>query len=204
MLKSQNFKTISPENAADLVATGKWVLVDVRTEEAHQAAHPEGAVNVPLYQPISFSKGFNFKSVMKTIAYKSNGVNPVEPNPDFLEQLQQATGSKGAIVMCEAGGTLKGSVNFPEGKPSRSLQAAYRSLAGGVHSIDKIQHLERGVFGWYQADLPMVGDYSPDVGRTPMAAAEPTLQLLNQERGYEMNEKDKKIEEQKKKFFGLF
>lgn len=32
----------------------------------------------------------------------------------------------------------------------------------------------------------MSGEYKPDIGRTPMAAAEPTLQRVNQERGYEM------------------
>lgn len=36
---------------------------------------------------------------------------------------------QGVITCCEAGGTLKPSTNFPEGKPSRSLQAAYRILA---------------------------------------------------------------------------
>lgn len=35
--------------------------------------------------------------------------------------------------------------------------------------------VERGVFGWYQADLPMDGDYTPDVGRTPMVGGESTL-----------------------------
>ncbi len=45
---------------------------------------------------------------------------------------------------------------------------------------------ERGVYGWYQAELPMKGEYKPDIGRTPMAAAEPTLQRVNQERGYEI------------------
>jgi hypothetical protein len=27
---------------------------------------------------------------------------------------------------------------------------------------------DRGVYGWYQANLPMEGDYTPDIGRTPM------------------------------------
>lgn len=31
-------------------------------------------------------------------------------------------GYAGAVTACEAGGTMKPSVNFPEGKPSRSLQ----------------------------------------------------------------------------------
>lgn len=64
-------------------------------------------------------------------------------------------------------------------------------------------HLERGIYGWYQGDLPFNGDYKPDIGRTPSAAPEPTLTLLTQERGYEMAPGDKKPEEaaQKKGWF---
>ena len=47
-----------------------------------------------------------------------------------MEQLRVATGggAKGAVFMCESGGTMKPSVNFPFGKGSRSLQAAYKAL----------------------------------------------------------------------------
>ncbi len=48
----------------------------------------------------------------------------------------------------KAGGTLRPSVNFSEGKASRSLQACYKALAEGGHT--KVKHLERGIFGWYQ------------------------------------------------------
>lgn len=34
-------------------------------------------------------------------------------------------------------------------------------------------------------------DYKPDVGRTPSAAAEPTLQQINSARGYEMRPDDR-------------
>jgi hypothetical protein len=44
--------------------------------------------------------------------------------PPLLQATQN--GAKGLITLCEAGGTLKPSTNFPFGKPSRSLQAAYR------------------------------------------------------------------------------
>lgn len=40
-------------------------------------------------------------------------------------------GSMPIVTVCEAGGTMKPSVNFPEGKASRSLQAAYRYVWGG-------------------------------------------------------------------------
>ncbi len=85
--------------------------------------------------------------VLKTIAYTFNGVTPMEPNPSFSEDLRKAAaGGKGLLTMCEAGGTMTPSTNFPEGKASRSLQAAYRALTEGV--TDKVAHVERGVYGW--------------------------------------------------------
>ena len=47
---------------------------------------------------------------------------PVEENEDFLTDLEKAASSKGVILMCEAGGTMKASPNFASGKASRSLK----------------------------------------------------------------------------------
>ena len=51
----------------------------------------------------------------------------------------------------------------------------------------------RMLVGWYQAGLPFEGneEYKPDVGRTPMAAFEPTLKQMASARGYEMRPDDK-------------
>lgn len=69
--------------------------------------------------------------------------------------------------------------NFPKGKPSRSLQAAYKALADA--QVDKVLHLSGGVYGWYQAGLPFVGEYdTANVGRTPNAAPEPEGTLYEQ------------------------
>lgn len=173
------------------------MLVDVRLKEQYEAGHPEGAVSVPIYETIEMA-GADFRKMLKAIMYKSNGVNPVDPNPKFAEQMLAASGNgaKGVITMCEAGGTLKPTMNFPEGKPSRSLQAAYRAKFEKLAA--NVAHLERGVYGWYQAEMPMEGDYRPDIGRTPMAAAEPTLQRITQETGYEMRPEDKPVEAGKK------
>jgi hypothetical protein len=64
----------------------------------------------------------------------------------------------------------------------------------------QVVHLERGAYGWYQAGLPFVGDYAPELGRTPLAAAEPTLQRINQSVGYEQRAGDTKqaVPEKKK------
>ena len=56
-----------------------------------------------------------------------------------------------------------------------------------------------------QAGLPIEGDYVPQTGRSPNAAADPTLARINQERGYEMREGDAPAPAaEKKKFLGLF
>lgn len=46
----------------------------------------------------------------------------------------------------------------PQGKPSRSLQAAFKLIDEAGLTADDVVHLERGLYGWYQADLPMVGE----------------------------------------------
>jgi rhodanese-related sulfurtransferase len=204
VLKDKELRTIAPEEAADLIKTGDWVLLDVRRPDQHEGAHPEGCVSVPMYRLIDMSKP-DFAKVMKVIAYSFNGVQAIESNSDFTKEALAAAGGRKIITMCEAGGTMKPSVNFPFGKPSRSLQAAYKILAeGGVNAGD-VAHLERGLYGWYQAELPITGDYKPDLGRTPMAAADPTLQNVAQSTGYEMKEGDKALqqEEKKKGWFGF-
>lgn len=167
-LRNKRLKTISPEEASQLAESGKYVLVDVRPPDQYAIGHATGAVSVPLYQKLDFSQ-MDFQKVLKTIAYSFNGVTPIEANPKFVEQLKAAIeGGKGMIVMCEAGGTMVPSTNFPEGKASRSLQAAFKSIYEGV-STD-VLHIERGLFGWQQASLPITGEFDPDIGKTPMAA----------------------------------
>ncbi|KAJ9504523.1 hypothetical protein QJQ45_029528, partial [Haematococcus lacustris] len=238
----KKLRSVTPEEAEESVESGSWVLVDVRPAPAYQQAHPAGAVSIPLYQPIDWSKPDAGK-VFKALAYAFNGVAAVEPNPQFSERVREVTqgGKVGVITLCEAGGTLKPSTNFPFGKASRSLQAAYRQVAAGssrqqtqtsrnlaraqhgdgeVGSLHgrhveggaaavalghgcrvlaegvttKVQHLERGVYGWYQADLDFEGEgsYKPEIGRTPSAAAEPTIEAIRSSTGYQMRAGDKK------------
>ncbi|KAL6751177.1 rhodanese-like protein [Haematococcus lacustris] len=193
LVDEKKLRSVTPEEAEKSVESGSWVLVDVRPAPAYQQAHPAGAVSIPLYQPIDWSKPDAGK-VFKALAYAFNGVAAVEPNPQFSERVREVTqgGKVGVITLCEAGGTLKPSTNFPFGKASRSLQAAYRVLAEGVTT--KVQHLERGVYGWYQADLDFEGEgsYKPEIGRTPSAAAEPTIEAIRSSTGYQMRAGDKK------------
>lgn len=45
------------------------------------------------------------------------------------------------ILACEAGGTLEPSVNFPTGKVSRSLKAAWKARACSCHHCHLYMHL---------------------------------------------------------------
>lgn len=176
-LRSKGLETVSAEEAARLVQSGEWVLVDVRRGDQFAVASPQGAVSVPLYDKLVLggAGGFDAGKLLKSVAYAFNGVDPIDPNPNFGEQVDKLTegGRKGLIFACEAGGTMRPSVNFPEGKASRSLQACYKAME--ERGVSRVKHLERGLFGWYQADLPFTGDYTPEIGRFPSAAGEPVV-----------------------------
>lgn len=202
-LREKGLRTVSPEEANELLATGDWVLLDVRRPDQHEEAHPEGAVSVPMYRLIDMSQP-DFSKIMKVVAYSFNGVSPIDSNNNFTAEALAAAPGKKFIAMCEAGGTMKATVNFPQGKPSRSLQAAFKLIDEAGLTADDVVHLERGVYGWYQSGLPMVGSYTPDLGRTPMAAKDPTLLNAVQGAGYELKEGDKPLDQPaKKNWFGF-
>lgn len=198
LLQQKGLRTVAPEEAQEMLATGNWVLIDVRRPDQHEESHPDGAVSVPMYRLINMGQA-DFAKLMKVVAYSFNGVQPIDSNTAFTSEVLAAAPGKKYILMCEAGGTMRQSVNFPMGKPSRSLQAAFKLMdEAGLGSSD-VAHLERGVYGWYQAQLPMTGEYTPDLGRTPMAAQDPTLQLAVESAAYETKDGDKPAEQQQKK-----
>lgn len=55
-------------------------------------------------QPLD-SGNMDFSKLMKMVAYRFNGVDPIEPNPAFSDAVRKIVASgKGVITMCEAGG----------------------------------------------------------------------------------------------------
>lgn len=50
------------------------------------------------------------------------------------------------------------------GKASRSLQAAYLALNNDLLPASSVLHLERGIYGAFQAGLDIEGEYKPQVG----------------------------------------
>lgn len=108
-------ESVSPQRAAEMAASGQWTIVDVRPAAEFQAAHIPGAASCPLYQPLDMSAA-DFGKMLKFVALKANGVNPVEPNPKFKETMAAiAASDKGLVVVCETGGTLQPSTSFANG-----------------------------------------------------------------------------------------
>ena len=132
--------------------------------------HASGSVNVPLFRSFNVANGADPLRLLKAGALLSQGVEPTEENPDFVAAFQAALGEANAssAVLCDAeGGTLETNENFPYGKESRALTAAYRLLEAGVDA--RLSHLEGGLNEWALAGLPFegTGEYSIDA-RTPV------------------------------------
>lgn len=106
--------------------SGEYVMIDVRPKQRFEEARIPGARSVPLYQKVDWSN-LNFAKVLRAAALAVNGVEPVEPNPRFLEELEAAAGGKGIILYDEIGGTLQPTSTFGQGKVSRSLLAVYQA-----------------------------------------------------------------------------
>jgi hypothetical protein len=56
--------------------------------------------------------------VLRAVALMANGVTPVEPNPDFIDDVRQAAGGKAVILACEGGGTTVPTPSFQWVRPS--------------------------------------------------------------------------------------
>lgn len=174
-----NIESVSPSDAAAKVASGEYVFLDVRTSEVYDVAHVEGAFSAPLFRKLNWTGG-NIMQAVRGVAYLVNGVQPVEQNPDFIENAKKvAESGKGVIVYCEAGGTLLPSTNFMTGKTSRSLKAAYRIFDAKI-TDKKILHMEGGIYGYSLEGLPMTGEYTAeDAGRSPNVAAAPSGEFID-------------------------
>jgi hypothetical protein len=55
--------------------------------------------------------------LMKVVAFSFNGVQPIDNNSDFTAEVLAAAPGKKYVVLCEAGGTMRASVNFPQVGP---------------------------------------------------------------------------------------
>ncbi|KAK9833533.1 hypothetical protein WJX81_002543 [Elliptochloris bilobata] len=170
LAREMQLDSVPPAEAANRAGGGQWVLVDVRPKHKYEASHAEGAVNVEYIKRVDWSKP-DFVRYLRAIGHLSNGVDPVEPNADFVEELEKASGGKGVLLMCEIGGTLQPSTSFATGKMSRSLLAAHDALRSG--RVRRVSHVKGGLYGYHLAGLPIEGEYdTTDIGRTPSVVEE--------------------------------
>ena len=88
LLHEHDVTMIRPQEVSFCTEKG-MVLVDIRTEMQFVEGFIEGAVNVPLYQPIRKWDAYN---VLRRMGYAAFGVmNGTEPNPNFVERALLAT-----------------------------------------------------------------------------------------------------------------
>jgi len=150
VLLTNQVRSLSPKEALKLQQEGA-VILDVRPKYEYDEASPAGAVNAQIYRLI---KEWTPWDIARRAGFAFFGVfNGTEENPDFLQEVEAAGLKKDTriIVACGSGGTTKPSQNFPLGKESRSLIAAFVLCRSGYK---KVVHLEGGVNAWVAADLP--------------------------------------------------
>jgi hypothetical protein len=85
-LKREELQSVDPKDAKAMVDAGKAIVVDVRPKKAFAKSHVAGSVSIPLYQELNVTTGNVLAKVAKFVIYAANGVAPIEPNEDFVEQ----------------------------------------------------------------------------------------------------------------------
>jgi hypothetical protein len=149
-----------------------WKLVDVSPSEDFEEFHPSGAVSVPSVRFQSSST--NVRDALRAVAFASLAVRPTEdvPPAEFGAAVASAaSGAKGVIVACAAGGTLRGTTNFPYGQASRSLMAARELLR--LEAVARgqlaVAHLQGGISAWVSAGGAGdgTGEWTVRKGRVP-------------------------------------
>jgi rhodanese-related sulfurtransferase len=127
-----------------------FVILDVRPEAEFKQAHPPGAVNVQIYRLI---KEWTAWDIARRAAFAFFGIFAgTEENPEFIKSVEEKLGKDAKIIVaCSAGGTMKPTLNLPDGKQSRSLIAAYLLVLDGYKNVF---HLEGGLYQWFKEDLP--------------------------------------------------
>lgn len=151
-LVKKGVRSISPEGACNKAKRGA-VLLDVRLADKFNAVTPEGAVNVPLYQPI---QKWDLPSNIRRIGFAFFGVYGTELNPSFLQEVEAVVGGnkkREVVVMCELGGTIESKTGMGMGFQSRSLKAIYFLQQAGYENV---YHVEGGLSQWKRDELPLL------------------------------------------------
>ena len=135
--------------------TGALIL-DVRPPDEFKKGHVPGAVNVPLYRPIT---GLSPRAVARRAVFAFFGVlNGTECNPAFAEEAAQALADAGSpkrvVAYCNVGGSFSSETN-ERGTQSRSMSAAYELIRAGICGNSakvKIDMLKGGFNEWLKSE----------------------------------------------------
>eukprot|EP00873_Tetraselmis_striata_P022142 jgi/Tetstr1/442406/TSEL_030532.t1 len=164
VLTQNKLKSITVEQAAKEVKSGKAILVDVRDPFSFARNHAEGSVNVPLFRGVQGNTAFDN---VKKLVMAGFAMRATERNPEFQQDaIATLPKNKKIIVSCAIGGSLvttrtgnKGKVyKDPErafGRESRSLKACYELYQAGYKNI---VHLEGGIQQWRYQGYPVESD----------------------------------------------
>ncbi|KAJ3690682.1 hypothetical protein LUZ61_019846 [Rhynchospora tenuis] len=153
VLLEKRVRSVDVKEAYRLQNENNFVILDVRPEAEYNEAHPPGAINVQIYRLI---KEWTAWDIARRAAFAFFGIFAgTEENPEFM-QIVESKLSKDAkiIVACSTGGTMKPTMNLPDGQQSRSLIAAYLLVLNGYKNV---YHLEGGLYNWFKEGLPAVG-----------------------------------------------
>ncbi|KAL9237443.1 hypothetical protein vseg_011990 [Gypsophila vaccaria] len=151
VLLQKKVKTVDVKEALRLQKENNFVILDVRPEADYKEGHPPGAVNVQIYRLI---KEWTAWDIARRAAFAFFGIfSGTEENPNFIEEVESKLDKNAKIIVaCSAGGTMRPSMNLPEGQQSRSLIAAYLLVLNGYKNVF---HLEGGLYNWFKEDLPV-------------------------------------------------
>ncbi|RCV12610.1 hypothetical protein SEVIR_2G293100v4 [Setaria viridis] len=152
LLAQKRVRGVDVKEALRLQKENKFVILDVRPEAEFKEAHPPGAINVQIYRLI---KEWTAWDIARRAAFAFFGIFAgTEENPEFIQSVDEKVGKDAKIIVaCSTGGTLKPTQNFPDGKQSRSLIAAYLLVLNGYSNV---YHLEGGLYTWFKEGLPAV------------------------------------------------
>lgn len=133
-------KELSPAGLVKAVKAGPGLLgrgavvVDVRPYPEYSVGHVAGSRNVQFYRPI---EGNAPSQLLRKAAFAFFGIaNGTELNPAFFDELEGAVKpGQEIILLCQTGGTLAGTRNFPQGRQSRSLIVAYELIQAGYRKV---------------------------------------------------------------------
>eukprot|EP00210_Caulerpa_lentillifera_P001801 g1731.t1 len=143
-----------------------YILLDVRLAKDFDKAHAKGAINVPLFRPVTRDDAWN---QVKKIVSALMVMTPTERNPDFVKDVANAVPEKSKIiVMCNRGGTLETVIRTTGAKPkeckdpdrafgreTRSLKAIYELFQD---DFTDLFYAEGGIGQWIYDGMDVESD----------------------------------------------